>query len=222
MDKFQSLLIIGSKHLARSETAKIARSLGINLDKPSPDIQIISPIKNTVQIEQIRDLKKNIFQKPLREKFKITVIEEAQKLTAEAQNALLKILEEPPAHSVIILESSSKEEILPTILSRVITLRTSESLQAEELSLIKEQDSLEVLNQIEDYEDFLNSQITAAFSLLVKKIKGEKISLTGKKLIDTIERARETKTLIKSNVNPTFATASLLISLNFDSPANQK
>ena len=70
-------------------------------------------------IEEIRELKERIRFTPSRGKYKIFVIDEAHQLTKEAFNALLKTLEEPPAHAIFVLATTEPYKMLPTILSRV-------------------------------------------------------------------------------------------------------
>ncbi len=70
-------------------------------------------------IEEIRELKERIRFVPSRNKYKVFVIDEAHQLTKEAVNALLKTLEEPPAHAIFILATTEPHKMLPTILSRV-------------------------------------------------------------------------------------------------------
>ncbi len=72
----------------------------------------------SIGIEEVKNMQKKIFFKPIKSEFKAVIIEDAQLLTTEAQNALLKVLEEPPANTILILGSDSKEALLPTILSR--------------------------------------------------------------------------------------------------------
>ena len=60
--------------------------------------------------------------KPYSSKYKIYIMNEAEKMTVQAQNALLKTLEEPPAYAVIILLTTNVEAMLPTILSRLVVL----------------------------------------------------------------------------------------------------
>ena len=80
----------------------------------SPDYIEITPDGNSIKIAQIRKLQSDILVKP----YKIYVIDEAQKMTVEAQNALLKTLEEPPKYAIIILITNNKESLLDTIKSR--------------------------------------------------------------------------------------------------------
>lgn len=83
----------------------------------SPDYIEIKPDGNSIKIAQIRKLQSDIFVKPYKS-YKIYVIDEAQKMTVEAQNALLKTLEEPPKYAIIILITDNKESLLDTIKSR--------------------------------------------------------------------------------------------------------
>ncbi len=72
----------------------------------------------SIGIEEVKNMQKKIFFKPIKSESKAVIIEDAQLLTPEAQNALLKVLEEPPPNTIIILGSETKEALLPTILSR--------------------------------------------------------------------------------------------------------
>ena len=83
----------------------------------SPDYIEIKPDGNSIKIAQIRKLQSDILFKPYKS-YKIYVIDEAQKMTVEAQNALLKTLEEPPKYAIIILITDNKESLLDTIKSR--------------------------------------------------------------------------------------------------------
>ena len=83
----------------------------------SPDYIKITPEGDSIKIAQIRKLQSDILVKPYKS-YKIYVIDEAQKMTVEAQNALLKTLEEPPKYAIIILITNNKESLLDTIKSR--------------------------------------------------------------------------------------------------------
>ncbi len=80
---------------------------------------------NTIGIEEIKNMQKKLFLKPIKSPTKAVIMQDAQLLTTQAQNALLKVLEEPPDHTIIILSCQSKESLLPTIISRcqIINLR---------------------------------------------------------------------------------------------------
>lgn len=70
-------------------------------------------------IDEIRELRDGIRFAPVKGKYKIFIIDEAHMLTKEASNALLKTLEEPPAHAIFVLAATEPEKLPPTILSRV-------------------------------------------------------------------------------------------------------
>ena len=92
----------------------------------NPDLKLIQPDKEEdlykVYIENIRDLKSFMSLKPHSSEYKLAVIEDADVMTTEAANAMLKILEEPPKKSVLILISSKPRMLLKTILSRCETV----------------------------------------------------------------------------------------------------
>src|SRR5437879_6698184 len=69
-------------------------------------------------IEEIRELRDTVKYAPASSKFKIYIIDEVHMLTKEAFNALLKTLEEPPAHVKFMFATTEPEKVLPTILSR--------------------------------------------------------------------------------------------------------
>lgn len=86
--------------------------------KNFPDVIEILPEKNVVKIEQMRILRKLAYLKPMLGKKRIFIVPEAEKMKEEAANSLLKILEEPPLFSYILLITHNPFIILPTIKSR--------------------------------------------------------------------------------------------------------
>lgn len=89
-----------------------------------PDIIYITHEKpNTIGVEDIRSQVNNdIVIKPYSSPRKIYIINEGEKMTPQAQNALLKTLEEPPEYAVILILTTNVDELLPTILSRCVVL----------------------------------------------------------------------------------------------------
>ena len=90
-----------------------------------PDIIYVKHEKpNTISIDEIREqLINDVMIKPYSSPYKIYIIDEAQKLTLQAQNALLKTIEEPPAYAVFLLLTENAEMLLPTINSRCVMLK---------------------------------------------------------------------------------------------------
>ena len=83
-----------------------------------PDVQVVEPEKNVLKIEQVRALQQDIVLKPLEGKKKAVIIDQAEKMNAQAANCLLKTLEEPPEDTVLVLIAKAVSDMLPTVLSR--------------------------------------------------------------------------------------------------------
>ena len=89
-----------------------------------PDVLIIEPNdKGNIVIEQVRDAVDRAAYRPFEGKSRVVVIDDADALMAQAQNALLKTLEEPPSASVFILVTAHPDVLLPTVQSRCPRLR---------------------------------------------------------------------------------------------------
>jgi DNA polymerase III subunit gamma/tau len=87
-------------------------SQGISLDV----LEIDGASNNSV--DQVRELRENVRFAPIRGNYKIYIIDEVHMLTQQAFNALLKTLEEPPAHVIFVFATTEPNKVLPTILSR--------------------------------------------------------------------------------------------------------
>ena len=89
-----------------------------------PDVKWITHEKaNSIGVDEVREqINNDIVIKPYSSKHKIYIVDEAEKMNQQAQNALLKTIEEPPAYAVILLLTTNAESFLPTILSRCVTL----------------------------------------------------------------------------------------------------
>lgn len=83
-----------------------------------PNVEIVKPTGATIKIKQIRDIISEVARKPFENGYKTVIMEDAGKMTHDAQDAFLKTLEEPPDNTVFILLAENHNRILPTILSR--------------------------------------------------------------------------------------------------------
>ena len=94
-------------------------------NKNHPDVIWVSHEKpNTIGVDDIRQqINRDVDIKPYYGPKKIYIIPECEKMTVQAQNALLKTLEEPPAYALILLLTTNADLMLPTILSRCVVLR---------------------------------------------------------------------------------------------------
>ena len=90
-----------------------------------PDIIRVTHEKpGSIGVDDIRDqLCSDILIRPYSSPWKIYIVDEAEKMTVQAQNALLKTIEEPPAYGIVLLLTENSEAFLPTILSRCVTLK---------------------------------------------------------------------------------------------------
>ena len=83
----------------------------------SPDFYSLVPDGQNVKIEQIRELNRQLAFAPV-DRFRVSVIRNAETMTGEAANAFLKTLEEPPSGNILILNTTEPIDLLPTIVSR--------------------------------------------------------------------------------------------------------
>ena len=107
-----------------TEPCNECRSCKQTMSKNQPDIIYVSHEKpNTISVDDIRaQINNDVAIKPYSSKYKVYIINEAEKMTPQAQNAILKTLEEPPTYAVIMLLVSNVNTLLPTILSRCVVL----------------------------------------------------------------------------------------------------
>ncbi len=133
-----SYLFVGTEGIGKKEIAKEFSKAILCLNEPpycntcksciefdtqnNPDFKIIEPEGNTIKIEQIREMQKRIFEKPIISNKKIYIINNSDKMTKEAQNCLLKTLEEPPEYVTIILIATNENAFLSTIKSRCLII----------------------------------------------------------------------------------------------------
>lgn len=88
-----------------------------------PDFYLINESGENIKIDVIRNLTEKVIEKPIISNKKVYIINDCDKMTKEAQNCLLKTLEEPPEFAIIILISSNENIILNTIKSRCMSIK---------------------------------------------------------------------------------------------------
>jgi DNA polymerase-3 subunit gamma/tau len=114
-----ALLFSGTRGTGKTTLARIfAKAIGTS----AVDLYEIDAASNR-GIDDIRELKEAVHTSPFESKYKVYIIDEVHMLTKEAFNALLKTLEEPPAHVIFILATTEEEKLLDTILSRCQVFR---------------------------------------------------------------------------------------------------
>jgi len=128
------LIIAKNKSKAASYISDFLKEKKVN----SIDIDQHS-FEKAVGIEDVRNIQKKIILRPFKGKTKAVVIDANFEITTQAQNALLKVLEEPPSNTIILVSVPKKELLLPTIISRCEIIELKEA----QISLTDE-DTLEL------------------------------------------------------------------------------
>ena len=158
----------------------------------NPDFSMIGPDGNSIKIEQIRELQKRIQEKPIISNSKVYIIDDADMMTTEAQNCLLKTLEEPPEYATIILIGSNENLFLPTIKSRCMILHF-EPISNENIKKYL-QTELAISNIDDEMLDIFQGSIGKTIELKDKREEYEKIiafveNLDKKDIIDLYKLA---------------------------------
>lgn len=107
----------------QAEPCGTCRNCIKNESNNHPDVKVIEGSASSIGVDVIRELQKDMYIKPYEAGRKIYIIPRADRMTVQAQNGLLKILEEPPEYGVIILTTINSSLLLNTILSRTILVR---------------------------------------------------------------------------------------------------
>ena len=200
-----SYLMIGipgiGKKLLATEYSKIILSSNDIIN--NPDFLCIEPDGNSIKIDQIRNLQEEIQEKPIISNKKVYIIDDADLMTKEAQNCLLKTLEEPPKFAVIILIGSNENAFLPTIKSRCMILHFNRLSDSEIKSYLQKQ--YNELSVTQSMLDIAGGSIGRAINLKDKQEDYSKVeeiinNLDKKDLIDIVQ-ASEILYKSKENIN---------------------
>lgn len=212
----QSYLFFGPKHLGKFLTAfNFAKEIIRGGEKNSADLMVISPkeeekkgrirIKD-IGVDDIRQLQHWASLYSSKGRYKVGIIDDAEKMTISAQNALLKTLEEPPLNCIFILVCHNKEKILPTVISRCAKRKFNLVNDAE----------MRKISEIEEHSDKLFLGAFGRPGMAIKIKKGEVI-------FEYNQIKEELEKIIKNNLNENFLWAEknfktvddLLIKINF-------
>ena len=147
----------------------------------NPDFSIIEPDGNVLKIDQIREMQKKVQEKPIISKRKVYIINNADKMKSEAQNALLKTLEEPPEFVTIILVGENENAFLATIKSRCMILHFNSISNQDMEKYLKNNYNIDVT---ENMLDVFHGSIGKAIELKDKQ-EGYKVIESA---IDNIEK----------------------------------
>lgn len=159
----------------------------------NPDFNIIKP-DGKIKIEQIRKMLEKVYEKPIISDKKVYIIDDAETMTVEAQNCLLKTLEEPPEYIVIILITSNESNLINTIKSRCLKL-TFNPLENSEIKQYLEK-NLDFQNVSETMLEIFEGSIGKALKVKEKQELYNNIEATFgnfrcESVIDLINNASE-------------------------------
>lgn len=209
----QSILIVGTIE----ETRKKALEIVLENKISKFDIDTIETEKS-IGIGDIRLLQKRIFLKPLESEQKAVILEAFFGMTIDSQNAFLKVLEEPPDNTIIIVLSNSTDFLLETILSRCSVLNLEKNNELETKNL---EEFLKVINQIQKGQGILKfaqdngKSREDALKFLENLIFAAHQNHNENTNLKLIKKFQSTHTIIKTtNVNPRFALENLFLNLN--------
>ena len=116
----------------------------------NPDFILIEPDGNNIKIDQIRNMQRKVQEKPIISNSKVYIINSADLMTKEAQNALLKTLEEPPEFVTIILVGENENEFLATIKSRCMILHFNSISSSDMEKYLEENYNMNVTSNMLD------------------------------------------------------------------------
>ena len=159
----------------------------------NPDFNIIKP-DGKIKIDQIRQMLEKVYEKPIISYKKVYIIDDAETMTVEAQNCLLKTLEEPPEYIVIILITSNENNLINTIKSRCLKL-TFNPLENSEIKQYLEK-NLDFQNVSETMLEIFEGSIGKALKVKEKQELYNNIETTLRNfscesVIDLINNASE-------------------------------
>jgi DNA polymerase III delta prime subunit len=214
------LIISSSKKFTKIQIDQLRDKYKISKE----NLQEIIP-ETTFGIDEVRQLQNLLKLKPYDGGYRMTVIKNADYATLPAQNALLKLLEEPPIKNIIILVSVSAEKLLGTIQSRCQTIhevfdKAKSTMDPETCTIIKSilnsktgdriNLSMKYTKNREETIKFLN-QITDSLEKTLFE-KDQNLTISTKDTAILIDKINKAKKLIEGNVNYKAVTDILLLS----------
>ena len=212
----KAVLIYGGTFKDRVETLRKQGVLHIE-NSGDPDLLLVEKEedKKSIGISASRGVKKFLQEKPLSKEKKTVVIANAELMGAEAQNALLKILEEPPKYAEIFLLAKTENSLLETVISRCIKKRAfpSEEIEKEDSGIHKilDMNPGQRLDKAKEISEMEKEETTEVMEKWVRDLHlttpGSATALQIKKILQT------KKTLEETNVNQRLSIEALLLDL---------
>ena len=137
-----------------------------------PDLMVIEPEENSVKIEQIRQGLDFLLYHPQISSLKILIVNKADKMTEDSQNAFLKTLEEPRDNNLVILITNSPSKLLETVRSRLLSLRFTRKENKKLVDFLQKEHSLSAA-EAEEITNRADGKIGKVMKLLNKDYRKE-------------------------------------------------
>lgn len=177
-----------------------------------PDLHIVgADLKaKSIKIEEVRNQIHLASLKPFEAKWKVFLVPAADRLTMDASNAFLKTLEEPPAHSIFILMTENRSNMIETIQSRCFELRFRpsgrEAADMQPWDLKKSRSWVNLLDALQDKtrQEILSHLDELAYTLRLQLEEDSSVSL-----LRAVDKVFETKDALDQNVNQKLALTRL-------------
>jgi DNA polymerase-3 subunit delta' len=199
-----------------------------------PDFYHIQPKGSSIKIEQIRSIQEKLSFASFEGNYRIILMHDADKMTEEAANSFLKLLEEPPPAIVFILLTSMPAAILPTILSRCVEVRflasasqtVNPETDAKKLKAIKIIKALKnagvpelfslaaAMEKEEDLEEVLDGIVWLCRDLLISQFKGLDRLILKKDYLDDWDKIPSADALIDTIIEITALSQLLRSNIN--------
>ncbi len=108
-----------------------------------PDVWLIEPRDGLLRVDQVRDVTREASRRPMEARYRVFILTHMEQSHPAAANALLKTLEEPPSHVILILTAPSEDAVLPTLVSRCQVLHLRPVAESELVTALRDRWSLE-------------------------------------------------------------------------------
>ena len=202
----------------------------------NPDFMMIEPQDGKVKIDQIREMQRKVAEKPIVSDNKVYIIDDSDTMTSEAQNCLLKTLEEPPEHVKFILATTEPQKLPATILSRcqrfdfkripdedlsqgsigkALKLNENKTLYENIENILKSFKNKDVIDIVKMSEEIYKAKEEIYSVLEYMNVLLLKLSKEDLRYINAIDIVEETKKRLKANSNYDMCIDNLLFNINY-------
>lgn len=218
----QTLIISSSStNFINTHLLTVSRNLSINLEVSSPDLYIVEhETRESIGIDKTKALIAWSKDRPYNGDHKLAIIKKADKLTEEAQNSILKLLEESNQSVNIILITDNYRNLLQTIQSRCHIISDDSNIKKEYSKELIDKNTTDQLLYIRSlinskktekhtYYEILEDLLVYYRELLLKDVNIDKVQ-------SNIKLVQTTAKMLRANVSPKLALENLIINLNND------